>query len=158
MTMRAFSLVLTTCLLAGCGYTFGSRLPEGIDSLEVPVFGSTILLRGLEVELTEALTEELKLRTPVSLVSKGGDACLTGSVVDYEKVPVYVSAGEVLAGRVKVVVTFSLCRSGSEKPLREGSEQETQDFDTRIGVLEDSARRKAVREIARKIVQRLEDW
>jgi hypothetical protein len=155
---RVTSLTLAACLLAGCGYSFGIRLPEGIETLEVPIFGNTTLVRGLEFELTETLAEELKSRTPARLVTRGGDAKLTGTVVTYEKVPVYESAGVVLAGRVKVTVTFSLVRTGSDKALKESTLEEAQDFDARAGILEEDARRKAMREIARRIVYEIETW
>jgi len=118
---RVFSIVLALWLLAGCGYGFGVRLPEGIDTLEVPIFGNATLLRGLEFELCDALAEELKTRTPVKIVTGHGDAMLSGAVIRYEKVPIYEVAGEVLAGRVKVTVTFKLVKDDEEKPVREGT-------------------------------------
>ena len=155
---RVFSIVLALWLLAGCGYGFGVRLPEGIDTLEVPIFGNATLLRGLEFELCDALAEELKTRTPVKIVTGHGDAMLSGAVIRYEKVPIYEVAGEVLAGRVKVTVTFKLVKDDEEKPVREGTVLETQDFDMRAGISEEYARRRAMREIARKIVYQLEAW
>jgi hypothetical protein len=158
VTKLVFSLALTGLLLTGCGYSFGTKLPDGIDTLEVPVFGNATLLRGLEFELSRALVEELKSRTAAKLVSHGADAALTGTVVDYEKVPVYEVAGEVLAGRVKVVVTYKLTKGGTEKAIRESTIPETQNFDLRTGTSEHDARREAVHAIARKIVFQLEDW
>lgn len=151
-------LLVSIFLLAGCGYGFGLRLPEGIETLEVPVFSNTTLLRGLEFELTNALSEELKSRTSAKIVSTGGDAKLSGTVTAYEKIPVYESTGIIVAGRVKVAISFKLAGKSSEKALREELLEEVQDFDTRSGIHEAEARRKAVRELARKIVYQLEAW
>lgn len=151
-------MLLAFLLIPSCGYGFGARLPDGVESLEVPVFENATLLRGLEFELTSALTDELKSRTGATLVTSGGDARLHGTIVNYEKVPVYESAGEVLAGRITVVTAFELTAGGSGEALRERTLQETQDFDSRAGVTEADARRKAVRELARRIVYEVEAW
>lgn len=156
--MRQVLVVLSACLLAGCGYTFGARLPEGIATVEVPVFGNTTLVRELEFELTGALTEELKARTALALVSSNGDAKLSGAVVEYRKVPIYESSGIVIAGRITVVVVFKLESAGEENAIQEGTVSETQNFDSRSGILEQDARRKAMRILARKIVYQIEDW
>lgn len=158
MAARHMFLVLTACLLGGCGYTFGARLPDGIESIEVPVFGNATLVRDLEFELTGALTEELKARTAVALVSTNGDAALTGTVAQYRKVPVYEAAGEVIAGRVTVVVAFKFTRNSAEKPIREGTISETQNFDSRAGLSEEDAHMKAMRALARKIIYEIEAW
>jgi hypothetical protein len=151
-------IAVTACLLLGCGYHFGARLPEDIASLQVPIFGNSTLIRGIEFELTEALTHDLKSRTSARLVDDGADAVLSGSVASYRKVPVYESGGEVIAGRITLTVLFRLAKSTPDQPVVEGSETETQDYDTRTGVTETDARREAVREIARKIVSRIEAW
>jgi hypothetical protein len=144
-------------IIMGCGYSFGVRLPEQVRHLEVPVFGNMTLFRGIEFELTETLMEELKSRTPVELVSSGGDAVLTGAVVEYEKIPVFESLGEVIAGRIRVTVAFKLSAEPDDV-ICEGRVDETQNFDLRSGTLEEDARREAMRIIAREIVYRIEAW
>jgi hypothetical protein len=155
---REISILFAACLFLGCGYHFGARLPEDIATLQVPVFANSTLIRGVEFELTETLTRELKGKTSVRLVDGEGDARLSGAVVAYGKVPVYESAGDVIAGRITVTVSFALARGVAGQPVTEGSVTETQDFDTRTGTTETDARREALREIARKIVSRIEAW
>jgi hypothetical protein len=158
LLQREKLIVFTACFLLGCGYHFGARLPEDIVSVEVPIFSNNTLIRGVEFELTDALTRELKSRTPAKLVDGGADAVLSGTVAAYRKVPVYESGGEVIAGRITVTVSFRLSKSAPGNALIEGSETETQDYDTRVGVTELDARREAVREIARKIISGIEAW
>ncbi len=158
MRTRTACLIMALLIPAGCGYTFGARLPEGINTLEVPVFRNMTLIRDLEFMLTEALTEELKSRTPVKLVSSDGDARLTGSVIEYEKTPVYEEAGEVVAGKVTIVVAFKFTRTAEEKAICESTLAEAQDFDSRTGKTEHDARKAAVQELARKIVYHIEAW
>ena len=158
MYQRELVIALMACLLLGCGYHFGARLPEGIASVEVPIFANSTLIRGVEFELTDALTRELKSRTPVKLMDSGADALLSGAVTGYRKVPIYESSGEVIAGRITVTASFKMVKSEPGNTLVEGSETETQDYDIRVGVTEVDALCEAVREIARKIVAAIEAW
>jgi len=150
--------LLQILLIAGCGYSFGIKLADNIETLEVPVFENATLIRGLEFEISKALAQELKMRTSTRLVTSGGEAVLSGTVTEYEKVPVYESAGVVLAGRIKLKVNFQLLINGGEEPVRDGTLTETQDFDVRTGVTEEEALRNTMREIARKIVYHIEAW
>ncbi len=158
MYQRFLYIGLTACLLSGCGYHFGARLPEDIATLQVPIFANGTLIRGIEFEITEAMTRELKSRTSARLVDSGADAVLSGSVAAYRKIPVYESGGEVIAGRITLTVSFRLVRHADEQPIVQSSETETQDYDTRTGITEMDARREAAREIARKIVSLIEEW
>ena len=46
------------------GYAFASTFDESIHSVAVPIFKNETHSRGLEVQLTESLLKEIKVRTP----------------------------------------------------------------------------------------------
>jgi len=103
------ALCLATCLAAtGCGYSAASLYPPGIRTVHVQFMDNRTFRRGLEVDLTRAVADEIKLRTPLLFGSRSSaDSVLTGELVDFEEdVVVHDGTGEVLRRGVTLRVRF----------------------------------------------------
>lgn len=88
LARRAFlSSCVTASLtaLAGCGYMVGGGFDQQVRSVEVPMFETSSLRRGIEVQLTEAVQKQIQLRTPFRVVKGDADTRLSGRVVDLRK-------------------------------------------------------------------------
>lgn len=83
-------MTMLVCLgLAGCGYSSDrSKLfrtvnsqEDPIRSIAVPIFESREFRRGLELQLTEALTKRIEATTPYKIAKKQrADTILTGTI------------------------------------------------------------------------------
>jgi hypothetical protein len=80
-------VLIVGCLgLAGCAYPRYALLREDIRTIYVPVFENSTWRRGLEVDLTRAVTEELKLHTHLRFVSrKRAESILEGELLAFEQ-------------------------------------------------------------------------
>ena len=79
-----FGLTLTG--LSGCGYNVGSTFPMEVRTVAVPTFKNETFRRGIELQLTEAVQNEIKLRTHFVLAKEGNaDTKLTGRIVEERK-------------------------------------------------------------------------
>ena len=83
---RIFWIFTFLLLLSGCGYQNLTRQP--IDfSVYFPILANRTMEPGVEVVLTNAITEEL-LRSGISIVGeKDADYLLSGTVISYVRVP-----------------------------------------------------------------------
>ena len=79
-------LVAVCLALAGCSYPRHALLREDIRSIYVPVFENRTRRRGLEVELTRAVTQELKLHTRLRFASrKRAESILEGELLSFQE-------------------------------------------------------------------------
>ena len=64
----------------------GSTFPHQIHSISVPVFENDTYRRGIELQLTEAVHKEIKLRTHIKLANEStAQTKLTGRIVRIQK-------------------------------------------------------------------------
>ena len=159
--MRRMSLALlclATCLPAvGCGYSAASLYPAGIRTVHVQFMDNRTFRRGLEVDLTRAVADEIKLRTPLIFGSRdSADSILKGELVDYEeKVVVHDGSGDELRRGVRLRVRFHWidARTGADLvPPAEVSES--------VRLVRGEPRAElAVQEAAERIVQKMQaEW
>lgn len=102
-------VLIVGCLaLAGCTYPRYALLREDIHTICVPVFENTTWRRGLEVELTRAVTEELKLHTNLNFASrKRAESILEGELVAFEQHGVTkTKSDEIILTTITVRVRF----------------------------------------------------
>src|SRR3974377_1913889 len=94
--MRRLLLLLTCLPLASCdngghftvlGYTTKPNYDPCIKTVYVPIFENKTFHRGLEFDLTKAVTKEIEWKTPFKVVSdrSKADTELTGSIAAYNK-------------------------------------------------------------------------
>jgi hypothetical protein len=71
---------------SGCGYTVGNAFQGNVRSVYVPIATSDDFRRGAEFQLTEAVLNEIKSRTPFRLAkSEAADTKLTMKVKPMRK-------------------------------------------------------------------------
>lgn len=95
VTVCVGSLLWMTLCLSGCGYVVGSPYGPEVRTIHVPTFTNDAYKasytndgyrRGFELQLTEAVQNQIQTRTPFRLVkSENADTRLTGRVVSVGK-------------------------------------------------------------------------
>ena len=78
----ALALLLAGVTLAGCRWTSRSGMPVHIQTVEIHVFGNTTLEPGLETALTRELKRQAMADPSVRVVNRGGDAVLSGRIME----------------------------------------------------------------------------
>ncbi len=87
-------------LLSGCGYSTSTLLRKDIRTVHVPVFENRTWRRGLEVDLTRAIIEELKLHTHLRIAPKQeADSTLEGELLDFEQFTVRKTGEDMIVLR-----------------------------------------------------------
>src|SRR5580692_3855735 len=86
-TLALFSVVCVALFCAsGCGYTVGNAFQGNVRSVYVPIATSEDFRRGAEFQLTEAVLNEIKTRSPFRLAkSEAADTKLTMKVKPMRK-------------------------------------------------------------------------
>ena len=87
--------VFCTCLalpflalvaFVGCGYSAKSLLRTNVRSIYVPIFDNNTFRRGYEFSLTEAVRDQILLRTRLQIVDKDeADSILFGKITHVEE-------------------------------------------------------------------------
>lgn len=89
--MRRYLLPIALFIAGGCGYTTDrtavtrttNSRGERIRTVAVDMFGSREFRRGLEVQLTEALSKRIEAETPFKLAKKErADSQITGEILE----------------------------------------------------------------------------
>ncbi len=98
---RLILFLLGLLLLAsGCYYTFSPNLPEGIETVAVPVIENNTYRFGIEQELTTAVIEELLTNSPLTVTSEvNADALLDITITSYYTRAVSYDADESVKQR-----------------------------------------------------------
>ena len=88
LTRTSFMYCLAAIVVVGtgCGYVVGSPYGPEVRSVHVPTFKNETFRRGFELQLTEAVHNEIKLHSPFQLASgPNADTRLTGKIVSIDK-------------------------------------------------------------------------
>lgn len=154
------ALLLVALLLAGCGYSSGSLIPDTHRTIGVPVFDNTTRRRDLEWELTRAVVEELQARSHLRVVdpADGPDLLLQGRLVMVDE--------DVLSRRSRQRIRESSVRLGAEISVTEAATgsvvvdrrrvYERESFVPVKGEDVRTAREEGMRALAERIVRELE--
>lgn len=91
-------------LLQGCGVkisysTTGASISADVKTLSVQVFQNraSLVQPGLNQKLTDALIDQCRAQTNLTIVSSGGDVSFEGDISDYKTQPLTVSGNEQAA-------------------------------------------------------------
>lgn len=77
---------LLACLIAGCGYSSGVRLPEGHETVAVEYFGNDSPDPDLERDLHLRLSDQVARMVNAPLVaSQHADLLIRGRIIDYRR-------------------------------------------------------------------------
>lgn len=173
-TSRRQTLRLLRCMMiipvfssVGCGYMLGSFHGGDVRTVAVPVFESNSNRRGIEYQLTEAVQNEIKARTPFRITKEPyADTRLKGRIVEVRKRPLgetrYDDPRE-LQYSLAVVVVWEDLRTGNvlaEQTIPINpvglSLESSAEFAPELGQSQASANQRAVQELAAQIVDRME--
>lgn len=153
-------LVIVGCVAwTGCAHPRRTLLREDIRTVYVPVFDNTTWHRGLEVALTRAVTEELKLYTHLRFVSREeADSVLEGKLVAFEESKAKKSRmDEILVITVSAEVEFHWVdnRTGNEIVPR----QTIRESGRHVTAGGEPLERLVFRKAAQRIVEKMHrDW
>lgn len=109
------ALALLAPGLASCasdprkGYSFAGTFPEGVRTVQVPVFENYTFDVGLEAELTEAIIKELQRTSGIKVVQgAGADTTLKGAITRSEmrRLTLDRASGYVQEVALTVVIDF----------------------------------------------------
>lgn len=159
---RHLSGILAVALLAGsgCGYRFGVLRHEGVESIHVPIFKYHGLeqRRGIELELTQAVTDEFISRSGLVLTTlEKADAVLEGEIVQFrEWVITEDRENNVLESSVAVTLNLRLRRQDGEVLVERERMQETAFVSVVGGEDEIQARKDAFNDLAERVVFAME--
>jgi hypothetical protein len=160
-TMLAALIGLGLLGASGCGYGLGFRPPPGVRTIAVPMFSNNTfpLRREVEYEITSALRRELQARTPLRLVSLGeADMAVHGAVIEFHELviaegPRDEKVESSLVVTVDLVVEDYRNRTSVRQVVRDVSP-----FSIQSGETIALARRRALSNLAEKIVLAIEAW
>ena len=157
-TIKLISIILVTHLL-GCGiYSFsGSTLPAHLKTVDIPLFVNGTLQSGVAEELTAAIAKEVVTSNLLRVVTRTGDATISGRVTNYANNPyTYGNAGarnvDVSSYAVRISVAVEFVDNKNNEPLYKGtvSGQGIYDF---ASEREEDGRTRAMHDIIQQIIQ-----
>lgn len=156
----------TLTALAGCGYMIGGGFDPQVRSVEVPMFETSSLRRGIEVQLTEAVQKQIQLRTPFRVVKCDADTRLSGRVVDLRKSVLGETRQDdprELQVNLVVEVVWEDLRSGrilAEQQVPVGPEllslRSQAEFAPEVGQSLATAMQQSINQLARQVVNLME--
>lgn len=155
------TIVITLSLLIvyGCGiYTFnGSSLPSHLKTVEIPLFVNNSMEPNIADEVTQELNRQVLSGNQLRIVSKQGDATISGSVTSYENKPYSFSATEtkqvdVDQYKVTIVAEVEFYDNKKNNELYKGSitGEGIYNFKTET---ETTGRQKAEKDLVKRILE-----
>ena len=114
----AILAAIALATLPGCGYTVRPPFDPNIKTVYVPMFKSQRFRRDLNLQFTQMLQDEIRLRTPYKVVGspEGADATLDG-IITFDDKNVQVESPNnlprVLVSTITCTVRFTDNRSGT---------------------------------------------
>lgn len=119
--MRFVFILLTVCLLVGCGYHFpgsSGALPGNVEKIYVPLFKNKTSEPRLEVGLADRISQVSSRSAQVSLVEQreSAEAVLDGDIVGYSSIATaYDSNDDISEYKATMVVEARLVDARSER-------------------------------------------
>ena len=119
----AFCIFIFFCMsLCGCdglgGYTNKSLFPDDIQSIQIKMFDNQTFRRGVEFELTDALSKRIEAQSPYKIVSDAdsADSVISGQIVSIRESALSTEreTGRILEKEVQIqaVVNWKNLRTG----------------------------------------------
>ncbi|MBS3763514.1 MAG: LptE family protein [Planctomycetes bacterium] len=102
-------VLLGFCILnVGCGYSSAALIRDDIRTVHIPTFANETWRRGLEVELTRAVTNEIKLHTRLNVKNRAeADSVLSGQLKAYDqRIKIKSIRDETILKQASVEVRF----------------------------------------------------
>ena len=158
---RKISVFACLLLIAGCGYQLVGKethVPSGMVSLAIPTFINKTLEPGIEIPFTEAFLGEFIFDRRLKILDRTeADSTLEGVIKSFGIYSAsYDRSGQVLEYQTNVVIDLVLKKKTGEIAWKETNLSETQWYRaSSIGVLNETSKAVAVRNIARFVAERV---
>lgn len=155
---------LAAIVLSGCGYTAKSRLRDDITCIAIPIFRNQTFYRDIELDLAQALREEVLAKTRLRITSLNDprtDAYIEGEITDFNLTRLKEDIeGRVVEYQVRLEADITLKdRRNGQVIFRKAKLSRRAEFQVSRDQQLGQAREEAVRELAREIVsQVLNRW
>lgn len=164
--LRTLALLLAAIVTAGCAgsdYRWQSLYRQDVQTVAVPIFTSKSFERGVELQLTQAVIQQIELRTPYKVVDQSrADTILEGEIVRVTQPLISRDRDSTLPQEQLFVITVNFTwkdlRTGEVLERQEAFEQTAPYYPT-LGEGRTAGRLDAIDELAVAIVRELEaDW
>jgi len=157
--MRRYLPVALAIIVLGCGYTAAPLHSTDYSSVAVDIFANETFDRQIEFGLDEALVKEIERKTPWKVTGRNrADTVLTGMITDFDRRVLTKSPDDnTLELQVILVVDYTWKEVKSGKTLLRGSLRQPGEAVIAVGESEATAAREAFRDIAERIVERMEE-
>ena len=145
------------------GYQWHSLYREDIQTIAVPVFTNVTYRRGLEIQLTKAITQDIETHTPYKVVSpQNADTILEGEVSYASNYPLsinpYTNLPQEQQYMITVNFTWKNLRTGQVIVARKGFDQRSSYYPT-LGENQDVGAADAIQRLSLSLVEELQaDW
>ncbi len=153
-------LICLGCLLpAGCGYSTRRLIRQDIKTVYVPVFENNTWRRGLEVTLTRAVAEEIKLHTSLRFAPQGeAHSTLEGELIEFEEnVRTKTEEEEILIIRATAEVEFRWIDNLTRRELV--PKQTIRESVLFVASANEPIETRVFQEVAERIVEKMwKDW
>jgi hypothetical protein len=165
--VKIVSFVITAFIVTFCGcgiYTFnGSSLPADLKTVDIPLFLNKSLEPNVADEITQELNKQVLSGNLLRIISKRGDATISGTVTYYENKAYTFSTTEVRQidvdqYKVTINVDVEFFDNKKNKELYKGSivGEGIYNFKTETEII---GRQKAEKDVVRRILENsVQSW
>jgi hypothetical protein len=162
----AMALVLVPALAAlvapGCGYHLGYETAPGVRTVAVPIFQNATfpLRREVEYDLSSAFRQEIQARTDLRIIdeSAGPDMIVRGKILEFRERVVAESRTDVKTESTLIAHVELRIENYRDGTLRVEKVSDTEPFSIESGESFRDGAKRAIGNLAEKLVVALEDW
>jgi len=148
--------------LSACGYSLDYRLPPGVSTIAVPLFVNDTfpLRREIEFELTALFRQELQSRARVRIVDSAAnpDLVVRGRIREFREWVVAETRTDQKSESSVVANVELEIENYTNDTVRAERVYASEPFSIQSGETFQDAQRRALRNVAEKLVIALEDW
>lgn len=162
LLVAAVGAAVVFAAVAGCTTTTRSGLPDHIRTVEVHIFQNKTMYKGIEAWVTRSIIDRINADPRIKIVSRGGDALLTGEIKSVSRSTLReTTTGEPATVLMTIVAEYSFYDNVSGRFLVEDATVKSSDTGMSPGIYEASrggssedGTRGAANQLAGEIVRR----
>ncbi len=162
LSLRRGTVLLALAAGSGCGYTLGHRVPPGVRTVSVPIFENATfpLRREVEFEVSSAFRREIQARTDLRIVDEDGspDLVIRGRILEFRERVIAEGRRDVKTESNLLSLVELRIENSREGTLRLERVSDVEPFSIERGESFETGRRRAIQNIAEKLVVAMEDW
>lgn len=158
----AAAVVFLSEAVSGCGYSIGYRETPGVRTVAVPTFHNATfpIRREIEYEITSAFRQELQARTSLRIIDElaSPDMVVRGRILEFRERVVAEGKQDQKTESSLVALVELQIENYKGGTLRVERVSDVEPFSIQAGESFDDGRRRAIRNLAEKLVIAAEDW